>query len=468
MKILSLDVGEKRIGVAKADSDTKIALPVGYVVVDGTEWQEIARLSRLINTNFFVIGLPRSNEGKETAQSAYVRNFAKNLIEKIPGARVRFQDESLTSVEAEARLKKRQKKYEKGDIDAEAATIILQDFIESLQNTGGTANLGAVQNSGSSKADNSATGGNKNSKPVKVKSKKKLGILLIVLAIVLLLGGTTAILKVRDYIRQQREEEIARQEAAMKPVTFNFTIRPGETIYDIKKELLSVDRNIDRNEESEPLPSYTAEEIDEALNGVYDFEFLADKPEGTTIEGYLYPETYNFYADSTVHEIFEKYLTGMGEVVKNSQLVERYAARGLTLYQGITLASVVQKEAVPGEQPTVAQVFLTRLNYGWRLGSDVTVSYAVDKVDPDRNIYRDNAAALSIDSCYNTRINAGLPCGPISNPGFSALEAVAEPTDSAYLYFLTGDDGVMYYSYTEAEHNQNARLHCQTLCNVSL
>ena len=155
--------------------------------------------------------------------------------------------ELKTSVEAEARLKKRQKKYEKGDIDAEAATIILQDFIESLQNAGGTANLGAVQNSGSGKADSSATSDNKNSKPTKVKSKKKHGILLIVLAIVLLLGGTTAVLKVRDYIRQQWEDEIARQEAAMKPVTFNFTIRPGETIYDIKKELLAVDRNIDRN-----------------------------------------------------------------------------------------------------------------------------------------------------------------------------------------------------------------------------
>lgn len=116
MKILSLDVGEKRIGVAKADSDTKIALPVGYVVVDGTEWQEISRLSSLINTNFFVIGLPRSNEGKETAQSAYVRNFAKNLIEKIPGARVRFQDESLTSVEAEARLKNARKNTRKATL----------------------------------------------------------------------------------------------------------------------------------------------------------------------------------------------------------------------------------------------------------------------------------------------------------------------------------------------------------------
>ena len=128
MRILGLDIGEKRIGVAKADSNTRIAVPVGYINVDGSEWQEIARLCNLQGTKFFVLGLPRSNEGTETQQSLYVRNFAKYLMQQIPGAKVRFQDESLTSVVAEERLKASGKAYEKGDIDAEAAAIILQDF----------------------------------------------------------------------------------------------------------------------------------------------------------------------------------------------------------------------------------------------------------------------------------------------------------------------------------------------------
>ena len=132
MKIIGLDVGEKRIGVARADSDTRIAVPVGFINVDGTEWQEIARLMRINNVSYLVIGLPRSNEGNETKQSLYVRNFAKVLLEKFPGVKLRFQDESLTSVVAEERLKARKKRYEKGDIDAEAATIILQDFLESF------------------------------------------------------------------------------------------------------------------------------------------------------------------------------------------------------------------------------------------------------------------------------------------------------------------------------------------------
>ena len=70
MKIISLDVGEKRIGVAKADSVIRIAIPIGFIDVDGSEWQEISRIAKLNNTNFFVLGLPRSNEGNETAQSA--------------------------------------------------------------------------------------------------------------------------------------------------------------------------------------------------------------------------------------------------------------------------------------------------------------------------------------------------------------------------------------------------------------
>ena len=130
MRVIGLDVGEKRIGVAKADTNIRIATPVGFFNVDGTEWAMIDRIAKMNNTNFFVLGLPRSNEGNETKQSMFVRQFAKKLTEKIPNAKVRFQDESLTSVQAEERLKMRKKAYEKGDIDAEAATIILQDFVE--------------------------------------------------------------------------------------------------------------------------------------------------------------------------------------------------------------------------------------------------------------------------------------------------------------------------------------------------
>ncbi|MBR3254337.1 endolytic transglycosylase MltG [Candidatus Saccharibacteria bacterium] len=470
MRILGLDVGEKRIGVAKVDSETRIAVPVGFVLVDGSEWQEIAKLAELNNTSLFVLGLPRSNEGNETKQTLFVRQFAKNLLEKIPDAKIRFQDESLTSVEAESRLKKRKKKYEKGEIDAEAATIILQDFVENFK----VADVRSEE-SASDFSENTKKIAKKEAKKIALNAKKvgnqtkKISKFFVIppILLVAILVSVTVTLKYRDYVRQQREEEYARQEAEMQAKTFDFTIRPGETIYDIKNNLLKVNRNGDVTDE-EPLPNYTEVEIDTAFAADYDFDFLKNRPDGATLEGYLYPETHNFYGESTVEEVLEVFLSEMEKVINENNLEAAYAEHGLTLHEGITLASVVQKEASSLEQPTVAQVFLLRLDYGWRLGSDVTVTYALDTVDPEREIYVDNQAALQIDSCYNTRLYAGLPCGPISNPGLNALLAVANPTDTAYLYFLTGDDGVMYYSYTEAEHNQNAYLHCQTLCNVSL
>ncbi len=497
MKILGLDVGEKRIGVAKVDTGTRIAIPVDTLKVDGSEWDELLRLCKLNNTNLFVLGLPRSNEGNETAQSVYVRNFAKTLTEKIAGARIKFQDESLTSVIAEERLKSRKKKYEKGEIDAEAACIILQDFVESLKRGSSTSSSEAQSFRNTQPRQDKRTTTNKkpslsskegiehlqktvvaatkkesdkiklNGKKAMSKAKKWTIFGIPIILIVLGLGGATAVLKYRDFVRQQREEENARIEAEMEAKTFRFTIRPGETIYDVKKHLLELDRN-GGNADGEMIPNYTAEEIDTAFNASYDFDFLADRPAGATLEGYLYAETFEFFSDATVEDILKNYLKKMSDIVAENELASKYAERGLSLYDGITLASIIQKEAPTSEMPTVAQVFLTRLSYGIPLGSDVTVSYALDTVDPDRQTYVDNQAALTVDSCYNTRLHGGLPCGPISNPGLSALLSVASPSDTSYLYFLTGDDGVMYYSNTEEEHNQNIYLHCQTLCDVSL
>ena len=474
MRILALDVGEKRIGVAKADSSTRIAVPVGFINVDGTEWQEIARIAHLNSTNFFVLGLPRSNDGNETAQSLYVRNFAKTLVEKLPEAKIRFQDESLTSVVAEERLKSRKKRYERGEIDAEAASIILQDFLESLKSRkieagdlSDIANVPVGVVAGMKAAvtevgENVANITKKEADKVKLNTKKAKHkmktatkwISGIVILAILALAGTGIALFVRDQRYEEYAKQFAQIEAEMKADVFNFTILPGETIAEIRQKLIDL--------------GYAASEVDAALEADYDFDFLKERPEGASLEGYLYGETHEFYKDTTVKEIIETFLKGMEKTIEDNQLTSRYNAQGLSLYDGITLASVVQKEAPAPEMPTVAQVFLSRLDYGIPLGSDVTVSYAVDQIDPNRQIYLDNQAALTIDSCYNTRLYAGLPCGPISNPGLSALLAVAEPSDTSYLYFLTGDDGMMYYSYTEVEHIQNIHSHCQRLCNITL
>ena len=129
IKLLGLDVGEKRIGVAVGDSSVRIAIPFDTIEVDGDEIKTIAKLVLNENSEVIVVGYPRNQSGEATAQTKYVEDFAKKLVDL--GPKIEFQDESLTSVIAEQRLISYKKPYTKGDIDAQAAAIILQDYIES-------------------------------------------------------------------------------------------------------------------------------------------------------------------------------------------------------------------------------------------------------------------------------------------------------------------------------------------------
>jgi len=134
------------------------------------------------------------------------------------------------------------------------------------------------------------------------------------------------------------------------------------------------------------------------------------------------------------------------------QYAAAFAAEGLTLHQGLTLASIVEREVnKPADRPIVAQIFLKRFHMGMPLGSDVTTQYASDLAGMAFN--------LNLDSPYNTRKNAGLPPGPICSPGLGSLDAVAHPAATDYLYFLAGSDGVTYYANTLAEHNVNVAKH---------
>ena len=124
---LGLDVGEKRIGVALADAGIKIAVPAKTINVDGTEIDTIKQIIADEGVQIIVVGYPRNQSGEATAQTAFVEEFCKKLD---GGISIVFQDESLTSVLAEQRLATEGKPYEKGDIDALAAAMILQDYLE--------------------------------------------------------------------------------------------------------------------------------------------------------------------------------------------------------------------------------------------------------------------------------------------------------------------------------------------------
>lgn len=515
MKLIALDVGTKRIGVAKADTDVRVAVPYSAIEVDGDEFNKIASLARAWAINRFVIGLPRNSQGEETKQSAYVRKFAQALKQAIPEAKVCFQDESLTSVEAEKRLKNRKKGYKKGDIDSEAAAIILQDFLE--------------EHVGASKSKPKTKAAAAKHKTVKAAKPHRFFTILLIIMILLAAAGagafafyqynlqpmnpdkscesssscpsisfavadgasvntvavdlqnagvirnaivfqiyyrinySDATIKPGDYTLTQTmsPDEIVQLLSAGDADVFSFTIIPGETLREVREKLASV--------------GYTESEIEAGLSADYSGKsyswVLEGRPDGASLEGYLFGDTYEFYADDTVETVIGRMITELADVVETNGLKEKFAEHGLNLYQGITLASIVQKEANNAtDYARVAQVFYNRLSADMTLGSDVTTQYAVDLVDPNREVYTDNAAALEIDSPYNTRKHKGLPYGPISNPGAEALIGAATPDAeySNYLFFLTGDDGMMYYSDTEEGHNQNIQEYCHELCNVAL
>lgn len=125
---VALDVGEKRIGVAVGDSGVRIAVPFDTIETDGDEIARIAQIVIEEKADIVVVGYPRNQSGEPTAQTAYVESFVERLTDIAP--ELVFQDESLTSVLAEQRLQSHKKPYTKGDIDALAAAIILQDYME--------------------------------------------------------------------------------------------------------------------------------------------------------------------------------------------------------------------------------------------------------------------------------------------------------------------------------------------------
>lgn len=126
--ILALDVGEKRIGVAVASPVAKLPRPHSVLINDENIWNNIKQLISDEEVSTVVIGLPRSLDSNDTAQTRWVREFASELEEKM-SVRVTLQDEALTSRQAEAELRASGKKFAKGDIDSLAATYILEDYL---------------------------------------------------------------------------------------------------------------------------------------------------------------------------------------------------------------------------------------------------------------------------------------------------------------------------------------------------
>lgn len=175
-------------------------------------------------------------------------------------------------------------------------------------------------------------------------------------------------------------------------------------------------------------------------------------PEATDLEGYLFPDTYDLPSGPAPGKAL------VGRMVQRCREVlapglTTMTARGLTVRQWVTLASLVELETARGEErPRIAAVFLNRLQKGMLLQTDPTVIYALRRAGTyDGNIRKRD---LDIDSPYNTYRKAGLPPGPIASPGKEALQAVLEPAEVKDLYFVSRNDGTHQFSETLTEHER--------------
>lgn len=231
-----------------------------------------------------------------------------------------------------------------------------------------------------------------------------------------------------------------------KVTTKLVTILPGRRIDQIRADLIN--------------DGFSPSSVDAALQpSQYSaLPALAYLPSGVnTLEGLLWPDSFEKDANTQPSVIIQESLTEMGQHITPS-LQAAFASRGLTVYQGLTLASVVDQEVgKPADQTQVAQVFFSRLKAGMTLGSDVTANYGA--------IVAGHTPSLTYDSPYNTLLHPGLPPTPISTVSSSALNAVAHPAGTNWLYFVTGDDGTTYYSTTLQEHNAQTQRYCHKLCS---
>jgi UPF0755 protein len=197
------------------------------------------------------------------------------------------------------------------------------------------------------------------------------------------------------------------------------------------------------------------EEVVEIL--VKEFDIEKEKFLKVAKEGYLFPDTYLASVDINTEQImtilkknFEKKVTQ--DIVKKAEKI------GLTKNKLIIFASIVEREArKENERPVIAGILIKRWQEGIALGADATTQYALGYSNEEKTWWRKTITVddLEMDSPFNTRKNVGLPPGPICSPGLAAIEAIADPTNSPYYYYLHDDKGKVHYAKTYGEHLSN-------------
>ncbi|MCI0554595.1 MAG: endolytic transglycosylase MltG [Anaerolineae bacterium] len=233
------------------------------------------------------------------------------------------------------------------------------------------------------------------------------------------------------------------QDATPEDVTF--VILPGWRIEEIAASLSTSGLSI------------TPEEfISAAQNPPSGFGFLSG---ANTTEGFLYPDSYTLHRGTSAEQLIHEFVRNFG-LRLSSDIKSAVDRRGLTIYQAVTLASLVEREAVHDEETSlIASVFLNRLEIGMKLDSDPTIQYALGYDILAQTWWKNplSLVDLQFNSPYNTYIYSGLPPAPIANPSLSALHAVAFPAETPYYFFRArcNDSGFHQFAETFEEHLEN-------------
>ncbi len=198
--------------------------------------------------------------------------------------------------------------------------------------------------------------------------------------------------------------------------------------------------------------------------GSVDYDFLSDRPADgpATLEGFLFPETYRIPVGYDAMQILDLMLGTFGERF-SSEMRQAATDKGMTVHQVVTLASIVEREAVVAEErPIIANVYLNRLEQGMYLQSDPTAQYSLGYQEDTGQWWKIPMSLeedVLVDSPYNTYMYPDLPPGPICSPGLASIQAVLEPAETTYLFFFSKFDGSHAFAETYEEHLRNQELY---------
>ena len=188
-----------------------------------------------------------------------------------------------------------------------------------------------------------------------------------------------------------------------------------------------------------------------------EFEFLAGLPLGQSLEGYLFPDTYQIDGTSNARNLIQRMLRRFNEVV-TPEIRADAAENGLSVHKLLTLASIIEREAVLDEErPLISGVFHNRLARGIPLQADPTAQYAIGRTGSGGRWWKLDITGddLRTQSPYNTYVVNGLPPGPIAAPGLASIIAAARPESTPFLFFVARGDGSHAFSETLEEHTRN-------------